>query len=45
MSLLEGDKVEVLKLNNEVGLAECRFHNQTGLFQLSKLKLIKRANH
>jgi len=44
MQLYEGDKVEVLKILNELGCAEVRYKNQIGMFQLSQLKLIKRPN-
>ena len=42
MQLYEGDKIEVLKIINEIGMAECRFNNQSGIFPIQALKMIKR---
>ena len=43
MQLYAGDKVEIVKTLTDLGMAECKFNNQVGIFPLSVLKMIKRA--
>ena len=42
MQLFEGDKVEVLRIINDLNVIEVKFNNQVGIFQANTLKLIKR---
>lgn len=43
MQLYEGDKVEVLKIINDIGMIECRFNNQVGVFPIHTIKMMKRG--
>ena len=42
MQLFEGDKVEVLRILNDLNMIECKYNNQVGVFPVTSLKLIKR---
>ena len=42
MTLYEGDKVEVVKILQDMDMAQIKYNNEVGLFPLSVLKTIKR---
>jgi hypothetical protein len=46
MQLYEGDRVQIIKVISDLGMIECRFNNQVGVFPIQTIKLIKRGgNH